>query len=312
MALSLLVTTETPPKYDDLATVGNQGERHSWGIWGEGDRLGALNLITPERAIRGAGCVRTGRTFRLDLPFDEIDPPLFGRQPLRHLVLGDAGHDDVLEMNTQSSTQWDGFRHVRHPEFGFYGGVADADHGVDRWKERIVGRAVLADVARWRASEGRPIDPSAGEGITADEIQATLDGQGVAVETGDVLLIRTGWLEWYRGLDSAQRAQLPASLQVSGLAPTEDTLRYLWDLHVAAVAADNPSLEVWPAVEWTPEHAIHFQLLCLLGIPIGELFDLDGLAADCATDGRYDALITSAPLVVRSGVASPPGAICVK
>ena len=312
MALSLVVATGTLPNYDDLATVGDRGERCSWGLWGEGDRLGALNLLTTDRALRGAACVRTGRTYRLDLALDEIDPPLYGRQPLRHVVLGDSGHDDVIEMNTQSSTQWDGFRHVRHPEFGFYGGIADADHGIDHWASRIVGRAVLADVARWRETQGRPIDPPSGELIGADEVQATLEAQGVEVEPGDVLLIRTGWVSWYRGLDTAGREALPRSLRAAGLAPAEETLRMLWDLHVAAVAADNPSLESWPTKSWTPEHAIHFQLLCLLGIPIGEMFDFDALAEDCAADGRYEALITSAPLVVPSGVASPPGAICVK
>lgn len=312
MALSLVVTPGTLPNYDDLATVGSRNERCSWGLWGEGDRLGALNLLTAESAVRGASCVRSGRVFRLDLPLDGVTPPLYGRQPLRHTVLGDAGHDDVIEMNTQSATQWDGFRHVCHPELGFYGGVADGDHGMDHWADRIVGRAVLADVARWRESVGRPLDPSVGDPITAEDLAATLQAQGTQVETGDVLLIRTGWVHWYRDLDATARERLPEDFRVSGLEPTEDTLRLLWDLHVAAVAADNPSLEIWPAESWTPEHAIHFQLLCLLGIPIGELFDLDALAADCLADGRYEALITSAPLVVPSGVASPPGAICVK
>ena len=312
MASSLVVATEALPAYDDLAEIGDRGERCSWGLWGEGDRLGALNLLTPEHVLRGAAIVRTGRTFRLDLPADGIDPPLYGRQPFRHTVLGEGGHDDIIEMNTQSSTHWDGFRHVRHPDFGYYGGVADADHGIDHWASRVIGRAVLADVERWRSSEGRPLDPSAGESIPAGEVAATLAAQGVTVEPGDVLLIRTGWLTWYRSLGSAERRSLPGALRVSGLAATEATLRLLWDLHVSAVAADNPSLEAWPAEAWTPAHAIHFQLLCLLGIPIGELFDLDALAADCAVDGRYEALITSAPLVIPSGVASPPGAICVK
>lgn len=310
--MSLVVTTETLPSFDDLPTIGSRGERSSWGLWGESDKLGTLNLMTPERAVRGAGCVSTGRAFRLDVRLDEIDPPLYGRQALRHTVLGDAGHDDVIEINTQAATQWDGFRHVRHPDFGFYGGIDDADHGIEHWSARIVGRAVIADVARWREDRGRPLDPSAGEHIRAGELRETLDAQGVGLEAGDVLLVRTGWLSWYRRLDARERAALPGSFRVSGLSSTEDTLRFLWDAHVAAVAADNPSLEVWPATSWTPEHAIHFSLLCLLGIPIGELFDLDALAEDCANDGRYDAFITSAPLIVSSGVASPPGAICVK
>lgn len=227
-------------------------------------------------------------------------------------MLGDDGHDDVVTINTQSSTQWDGFRHIRHPLYGFYGAVRDEDHGIDRWSSRIVGRAVLADVARWRASTGRPLDPQASSEIAPEDLVETLAAQGVSVEPGDVLLIRTGWLDAYRRLGVDERATLPERLRAPGLQASEATLRLLWNLHVAAVASDNPALEVWPPAAWNPENAIHFHLLPLLGIPIGELFDLDDLGAACAEDGDYDALFTSAPLVVRGGVASPPGAICVK
>jgi hypothetical protein len=100
----------------------------------------------------------------------------------------------------------------------------------------------------------------------------------------------------------------------------------LWDLHIAAVAADNPALEVWPPpLFWggrpadsepeRPEDLIdrflHFGLLPLLGMPIGELFDLDALAAECEREGRYDCLFTSAPLNVHAGVASPPNALAI-
>jgi hypothetical protein len=57
---------------------------------------------------------------------------------------------------------------------------------------------------------------------------------------------------------------------------------------------------------------LHFSLLGLLGIPIGELFDLDALAEDCAADGRYTCLLTSAPLNLSAGVASPPNALAIK
>ena len=57
---------------------------------------------------------------------------------------------------------------------------------------------------------------------------------------------------------------------------------------------------------------MHFQLLPRLGMPIGELFDLDALADACAADGRYDFMFTSAPLRLRNGVASPPNALAIR
>ena len=313
------------PSYDDLPITPGAPAGSSWGLWGEDDRFGCLNLLTPERAAAAAQLVRKGAVFALNLEYELPDPPLFGRQAPQHDVLGDGGHDDVLTFNTQSSSQWDGFRHVQHPVHRHYNGVADADHGIAHWAARgLAGRAVLVDVARHR-----DIDASTSEAITPEDLDATLAAQGTTVETGDVLLLRTGWTAWYRSTDEDTRRALPTSLRAPGLRPGKDMLRWLWDHHVAAVAADNPALEIWPPgthltkeqrdeiraandPERAPELFMHTALLPLLGIPIGELWDLDALAADCAADGVYEGLFTSAPLRVASGVASPPNALVLK
>jgi hypothetical protein len=57
---------------------------------------------------------------------------------------------------------------------------------------------------------------------------------------------------------------------------------------------------------------MHWRLIPLLGLPIGELWDLDALAAACAADGVYEFFFTSAPLNVLGGVGSPPNALAIK
>jgi kynurenine formamidase len=301
------------PDYDDLPIRPGAPPRSAWGVWGDDDVLGCLHLLTPERVVAAARLVEKGAVFPLDLDLALIEPPLFGRAAMEHTVLGRGRdvHDDLVAMNTQASTQWDGFRHVAHPAHGFYAGVADDDHGMQHWAGRgIAGRGVLADVARHRAAQGRLLQPDATDLVTPDDLDATLGAQGVELEPGDVLLVRTGWLQWYRSADGATRAALTQDLRAPGLAQGEDTARWLWDHHVAAVAADNPALEAWPPP--AREDFTHLLLLPLLGIPIGELWDLDALAEDCASDGRYTFLLTSAPLHVRGGVASPPNALAIK
>lgn len=184
----------------------------------------------------------------------------------------------------------------------------------------IAGRAVLGDVARWRAAEHRPLPADSSEPIGPDDLRATLEAQGSPVEPGDILLVRTGWTEWYSTLNADQRAVIapPDRLRAPGLLPTEATARLLWNLHVAAVATDNPAVEVTPrgalmagqeaaAIRADParrhEMFLHVRLLPMLGIPMGELWDLSALAADCATDGRYTFLLTSAPLNLPGGAA---------
>ena len=156
------------PSYRDLPLRG--GLPCSWGLWGpEGsDTLGCLNLLTPERAAEAAGLVERGAVFALNWSMGLPDPPLFGRQPFTHEVTGAStgtSHDDVLHgWNTQSSSQWDGFRHIRnHADHGVgtghYGGVPDDEHGIHHWARRgIVGRAVLCDIGRWREQQGLPTD----------------------------------------------------------------------------------------------------------------------------------------------------------
>lgn len=296
-----------------------EGKRTSWGVFGDDDVLGCLNLLTAERAIRAAGLVQRGAVFPLDAPLDVLDPPLFGRQALRHQLFafpsGNAFDDHVTAWNTQASSQWDGLRHIRDPALGFYNRREPAELGIDRWAARgIVGRGVLADVGRWRAAEGRPVVLGARDEITADDLTATLVRQGVQSEPGDILLVRTGWLGWYTCADPAIRTAVDPLTGLPGLAASREMAETLWNLHIAAVAADNPGLEAFPQLtSEDPEHGhLHWDLLPRLGIPIGELWSLDGLAADCEADGRYDFLVTSAPLHLPGGVASPPNALAVK
>ena len=195
------------PAYDELPVRPELPPNSSWGVWGDHDVLGTLNLLTPARVLAASRSIRTGRSFALGLELTLPDPPLFGRTPLRHEVTNEARavHDDIYHgWNTQSSSQWDGFRHMGHREHGHYGGVADEDHGVHHWAARgIVGGAVLADVDRWRTSQDRPLRQGEADVITAADLLVCLADQGTPLEAGDVLLLRTGYVTWYRSLDRA-------------------------------------------------------------------------------------------------------------
>lgn len=297
------------PDYDDLPTSG--GHRTSWSLWKD-PRLGCLELLTPERVRSAASLVRRGEVFHLTAALNEFEPPLFGRQPLIHETRGrgSATDDFISQWNTQASSQWDGFIHMRDPELGYFGGLALEEHGIHFWAERgIVGRGLLVDAFRWRESVGRPLELLEGV-IVADELKQILDAQKVSVEPGDILLLHTGWLDKYRKLDAKARADVATSRGHAGLANDEEMARTLWNLHVAAVASDNPALEAWPPV--APGQFLHFYMLARLGIPIGELWDLGHLAADCAADGVYEFMLTSAPLNLKGGAASPPNALAIK
>ncbi len=312
------------PAYDALPVTPEAPARSSWGLWGADDTLGALNLLTAERVRRAASLIRRGAVFPLDADLALPDPPLFGRAPMHHRIIDKGGDfvDDAIDAyNTQSSSQWDGFRHVA-VEGQLYNGLPHDRHGVDHWSRHgIVGRGVLVDVARWRAAQGTPLQVDTPEAIGADELLAIVEHQGTTIEPGDILLIHIGWHDWYRSLDHEVRAKI-ASLRAPrcpGLMAGQTMVTLLWNLHVAAVVADTPSFEVAPfsagldsAERDSPFATLHHNLLPLLGIPIGELWDLSALAADCAADGVHEFFLSSAPLHLRGGVGSPPNALAIK
>jgi kynurenine formamidase len=333
-------TRTSLPTYRDLPQ--RAGLPAAWDLWAPEQRVfGNLNLLTPERISAAGQLIRRGAVFALNWSMRQPDPPMFERQPFAHEVTGgpaSTSHDDVLHnWNTQSSSQWDGFRHIRNhaaladePGTGHFGGVPDDEHGIHHWAQRgIVGRAVLADVGRWRESVGRPLRYDQPDPIEPGELAECLAAQHTSLQQGDILLMRTGWVGWYEQQPDDVRARLARTGEMAspGLRSGEALAETLWNLQIAAIGCDNPAVEVWPPGSTaTPEHEAevrtdrrrlheiftHTLLLPMLGIPLGELWTLEALAADCAADGRYECFFTSAPLNLPAGVASPPNALALK
>lgn len=308
------------PTYAQLQARTDAPPGSAWHVFGPDDELGTINLLDNRSVLAAAGEIRTGDVFALNWRVDLPSPNPWRDTPQRTQVAGGDARDDFLTpFYLQFSTQWDGLRHVGLPE-GFYNGIPadvvdDADSttlGIQGWAERgIVGRGVLLDVARHAELMGRPIDPSTRFCITPELLDATADTQGVTLGAGDILLIRTGWVRWYETLEQdARAAAMAADAAQVGVEPSERIAGWLWDKHVAAVAADNLAVEVTP-LDMTPGNFLHYRIIGGFGMPIGELFRLEHLAAFCADVRRWSFLFASAPLNVPGGVGSPANALAI-
>jgi kynurenine formamidase len=322
------------PSVRTIDTVRSLAERYSnWGRWGADDEVGTLNHITPSDVVAAAGLVRSGRVFSLAIPVDESGPQSggFGRFNPIHLMIRDGnaaatgtvvrdfyggrdrwirGTDDLLILPLQSGTQWDALAHIVFDNH-IYNGYDATDVGskgairndIATARERVVGRGVLLDIPR---SRGVPwLEP--GEPIRAADLEACARAQGVEVGRGDIVLIRTGQMAQVRDAGTwGAYAGGPAP----GLAL--DTTPWIFERELAAIATDTWGAEVLP--NETPDvfQPLHIILIVHMGLLVGEIFDLEALAADCAMDGRYEFLFSAPPLPITGGVGSPVNPLAIK
>jgi kynurenine formamidase len=303
----------------------------NWGRWGSEDQVGAWNLVTPEKVVEAAGCVRRGVVFSLALPFGPGGPNEGGRpgRPNAMLFISMSGTDiesgamdtlypgsgkftdDWVTMNLSSSTQWDGFPHVFHQGRG-YNGVAASSvtslgarrNSITELKNRIVTRAVLADLPRVGGIDW--LEP--GTAIQPEDLDRALDAQRTSVGAGDVLLVRTGQLAQVRARGSW------GDYAGVGPAPGLGVRCGAWlaERNVAGVATDTWGLEVLPYEMDDTIAPLHQILLAHCGISIGEMFDLEDLAKDCEHDRQYECMLVAPPLPLRGAINTPVNPQAVK
>ena len=321
--------------FDDLP-IDKAGPRgNAWGLWGPDDQLGTLNHLTPARVRDAAKSeIQTGDRVSLNWSLEGARYPRFQhpRKRLEVTLINKepriAAFDDEWAFNTQCSSQWDGCRHYGYQDSRrFYMGRTAVDFTSDpdansvhhMSQAGIAGRAIFIDWYRWKTSvQGTPeadIDTTSAYAIPFTELRDAATWQGTpldAAQPGDMLVVRSGYLRQYAHMGDTRRATLDAHYETTkpaniGVEAGPDLLRFLWETQIAAVAGDSRSFEAWPCPD--AEWQLHQWLLAGWGMPIGELWDLEALSRECARLGRWRFFLTSAPMNVRGGVASPPNAL---
>lgn len=318
-----------------IETVRALGEKYNnWGRWGADDELGTLNHVTPEDVVRAAGLVASGRIVDMGLPIDGEGPQsgggAFGRFNPIHLMIRDGadvaagttvrdfyggvdmhlrGTDDVLIMPLQSGTQWDALSHIFFEGAMYNGYPADQvsskgalKNAITKGCDRMVGRGVLLDVP---AALGVPwLEP--GHAVSTADLEACERRQGVTVGRGDFVFVRTG-----------QMAQVQDhggwGDYAGGAAPGLglDAVPWVADREIAALATDTWGMEVRPNETPDTSQPLHIVFIVHMGLWVGEIFDLEPLAAACAEESRWEFLFSGPPLNISRAVGSPLSPVAV-
>ncbi|WP_374633461.1 cyclase family protein [Ferrovibrio sp.] len=314
-----------------LADLDAAAERFkNWGRWGAEDQVGTLNFTQPDDIVAAAGLVKSGKVISLALNYDSNGPQgakggfASARFNPIHLMLKtgvDAfagvldgrkvrAADDIIIMPLQCGTQWDALSHVFYKNYMWNGndcrlvGSSGASKaGIEHTKGKMVGRGVLLDIARVEGLETLPD----GFSIEAEHLDKAAKMHGVEIRRGDYLIVRTGQMEsklkagnWdgYSGGDAP------------GL--SFDTLQWVYDKQIAAVATDTWGVEVRPNNSDDAVQPFHWIAIPMMGLTLGEMFLLRDLADDCASDGRYEFLFVGPALPFSGAVGSPTNPLAIK
>jgi len=259
----------------------------NWGEFGDDDRLGRLNLLTPERVRRAVAEVSEGRVFCLSLPLDYpggrvLAPHRFPPQlqsterharpyfnyPFHHegAEFCDCGCDDAVLLCTQYSTQWDSLAHIGQmfdadgdgrSEMVYYNGFR-ADKDVRPPEERSCTAAdemaLGIEHMAMTGVQGRGVmvDLEGHFGrkrrlVGYDDLMRVMDADGVTVEAGDMLCLHTGFADVVLKMRREPDGQI-LNNSCAVLDGRDDLLlRWITDSDVAAIAADNYAVEAIPS-----------------------------------------------------------------
>jgi len=304
----------------------------NWGKWGKNDEIGTLNFTTPEDIVAAAQLVKKGKVISLALNFDQFGPqgakskyPSLGRINPLHVMLrtgtdaysgvldhrGIRAADDMVVMPLQCGTQWDGLGHVFYENSMWNGydcrevtSFGAQKCGIEKTKNKMVGRGVFLDVAHALGKERLPD----GYAITCEDLDKTAKAQKVDVGRGDYVIVRTGQME-----DCLARESWDG--YPGGDAPgfSFETIDWIARKEIAALASDTWGCEVRPN-ESEPgiNQPWHWITIPIMGLTMGEIFYVGELAKDCAEDRVYEFLFVAPALPITGAVGSPTNPLAIK
>ena len=278
----------------------------AWGRWGKEDERGALNYIGSGEVLRAVKLVKTGEVVSLAQPLSPETPVPNHRGPMQHFMQRDGGDyaaggkrpggfqfaEDTVVMALQFGTHIDALCHAWHDDKLYNGfsshGTRSTTRAVRCGVEKmgpIVARGILLNVL----DDGKAL--TKGAPVTRARLQQAVEHAGITIERGDVVLIRTGWLESMLADPHYYDGEPGIDVEAG---------RWLADAGVAVIGSDNFAVEHIPFPQGTV-FPVHQLVIRGYGIAL-----LEGLVlAPLAAKGVSEFLFVATPLPFVGGTGSP-------
>ena len=249
--------------------------------WGPDDERGAANLMGPEVVLRAARLIRTGEVIEMGHPLHAA-MPFYGdrvfnlqvkrtRWPAGSNTRGSSEEIITTELG-QVGTQIDGFGHqsIGNDHYNCFklDEIATRTGFSKLGMENSGGfftRGVLLDIPGLKGVEmlGDRYE------ITAQDLQDALERQNLTLETGDAVIVNTGfWRLW--GVDNARYYRTQPGLGV-------EAAEWLAAQNPMIVGSDSCCVEVNPNPDPNLSSPVHQIMLVEHGIYLIESLKLDEL-----------------------------------
>ncbi|BFM07049.1 cyclase family protein [Halioxenophilus aromaticivorans] len=286
--------------------------RNNWGKWGEDDQRGALNRIDVAATKRGIAAVKAGHSLPLAIPLSSKGPIAGMRANPQHFMTRDGGDycaglkekgfgyaDDVVILPTHGTTHIDALAHVWSDGKMWNGYSCNqvTSRGASKCSIESMGPIVTRGIFLDFAGPDGPCEFE-DVAISVEQLQLAYERTELQAESGDALIVRTGWLQRWRN------GQAKETLW-AGLDP--DCADWINEKGFALVAADNIAVEFGPSPLACNAAPMHVALMRNFGVVFMELLDLEALAISA----RHDFLLMVSPLPIVGGVGSPVNPIAV-
>lgn len=289
----------------------------NWGRWGDNDQKGCLNLITPEKRKQAASLVRDGIPVSCARPITTDMTPEVTYQVQRYMVDSGEGRDTDpperrlvrrgaaefigMVFHGQTITHVDALSHYSWQAKLYNGRPANLitsregaqSHSIEVASQGIVTRGVLLDITRVKGTPWMAVD----DPVMPEDLEAAERLEGVRVEEGDILLVRTG--NYRMRLENGPRPRTePATACQVACTP------WFKERGVAMLGTDT-SNDIRPSHYATITAPLHTVSLVTLGMWLIDNANLEELSQACQERNRYEFMLTLGPLRLRNVTGSP-------
>ncbi|HET7876405.1 MAG TPA: cyclase family protein [Methylomirabilota bacterium] len=296
----------------------------NWGRWGAEDELGTINLITAAKRSAAARLVRDGVSVTCARPWSTEIAADTSFQPMRFMVDSGEGRATAAPerlLQRRGASEFIGMvfhgytiTHVDAPSHYFWDGriyngrpcdLITSREGatvesVEVLRDGVVSRGVLLDIPRLTGLRWMEL----GQGVMPEDLEAAERAQGVRVESGDILLVRTGYY-------ARRLAEGPVHpLQAGSPALHVACCPWLRERGVAMIGTDTHN-DIHPPPYPAMGNSFHVVSLVAMGLWLIDNANLEDLARACAERRRWEFLLTVAPLRLKNVTGSPVNPIAV-